>query len=108
MRDEQISEIAALLQIAQQIDDLRLDQHVERGGRLVHYDEGRLQYDRARDGNALALPAGELMRIAEARFGIEADIAQRRDDAPLTLRLGELRLMHPQPFFDDIGDRHTR
>ena len=75
MRDEQVGEIVPLLQVAQQIDDLRLDQHVERAGRLVEHDEGRLQHDGARDRDALALAAGELVRIAEARLGIEADVA---------------------------------
>ena len=42
MRDEEISEPEFLLQILQQIDDLRLDRHVERGDRLVADDELRL------------------------------------------------------------------
>jgi len=36
--DEEISEAAPLLQIAQEIDDLRLHRHVERRGRLVEDD----------------------------------------------------------------------
>ena len=71
--------------VAQQIDDLRLDQHVERAGRLVEHDEGRLQHDGARDRDALALAAGEFVRIAEARLGIEPDIAQRLHHALLAL-----------------------
>ena len=86
--DEQIGEVLALLQVAQQVDDLRLDQHVERAGRLVEHDEARLQHHRARDRDALALAAGKFVRIAEPRFRIEADVDQRPDDALLALRLG--------------------
>ena len=85
MRDEQVGQVAPLLQVAQQIDDLRLDQHVERAGRLVEHDEGRLQHDGARDRDALALAAGEFVRIAEPRLGIEPDILERLDDTRLAL-----------------------
>jgi hypothetical protein len=37
--DEQIGEPEAMLQIFQEIDDLTLDRHVERGHRLVAHDE---------------------------------------------------------------------
>ena len=37
--DEQVGEVAPLLQVAQQVDDLRLHGHVERRGRLVEHDE---------------------------------------------------------------------
>ena len=36
------------LQVAQQVEDLRLDRHVERGDRLVGHDQLRLQRERAR------------------------------------------------------------
>src|SRR5216110_526608 len=70
------------LEIAQQVDDLRLHRHVERGRRLVEDDEARLQHHRARDRDALALPAGELVRIAVADRRIETDLDQRGDNAP--------------------------
>ena len=43
--------------------DLGLDRHVERGRRLVRDEEVRLVRECDRDHDALALPAGELMRI---------------------------------------------
>src|SRR5262249_61021776 len=45
VRDEYVGEIAPLLQRAQKIDHLRLDQHVERARRFVKHDEGRLEHD---------------------------------------------------------------
>ena len=71
--------------VAQKVDDLRLDQHVERAGRLVEHHEGGLQHDGAGDRDALALAAGEFMRIAKARLRIEPDVAQRPDHARLAL-----------------------
>ena len=52
------------LQLLDQVDDLRLDRHVERRDRLVGDDEVRIGGQRARDADALLLPAGELVRIA--------------------------------------------
>jgi hypothetical protein len=52
------------LQVHQQVDDLRLDGHVERADRLVADDQLRLEHQRARDADALALAAGELVRVA--------------------------------------------
>ena len=65
--DEQVGEAVPRLQLAQQVDDLRLHRHVERGGRLVEHDEARPQHHGAGDGDALALAARELVRIAVAQ-----------------------------------------
>ncbi len=67
-----------LLQLAQEVDDLRLHAHVERRGRLVEHDEARLQHHGAGDGDALPLPAGEFVRVAEAALRIDADFARAR------------------------------
>ncbi len=64
VRDEQERQLVLLLQFLQQVDDLRLDRDVERGDRLVAHDEGRLHRQRARDAHALALAAGEFVRVA--------------------------------------------
>ena len=65
--DEQISELVAALQVAQEVDDLRLHRHVERASRLVEDQEFRLEHHRAGDGDALALAAREFVRIAVLR-----------------------------------------
>ena len=51
------------LQLAQQLEDLRLDRDVERGRRLVGDDERGVHHERHRDHDALAHAAGELVRI---------------------------------------------
>ena len=63
----------------QQRQDLRLHGDVERGGRLVRDQQIRLVGERHRDHDALALAAGQLMRIARQpgfRFG-NADLRQQ-------------------------------
>ena len=39
VRDEEVGEPHRLLELDEQVDDLRLDRHVERRGRLIAYDE---------------------------------------------------------------------
>ena len=64
VRNEEIGNAELVLQVLQQVDDLRLDRDVERRHRFVGDDQARLDRQRARDADALALPAAELVRIA--------------------------------------------
>ncbi len=54
--DEQVCQTELPPQVEQQVQDLRLDRHVERRHRLVADDEIRGQRERACDSDALALP----------------------------------------------------
>ena len=56
------------LQVPHQVEDLGLDRNVERRDRLVGDDELRVERERAREADPLALPAGELVRIELGRF----------------------------------------
>ena len=71
--DQQIGEAEPLLQIAHEIENLRLDRDVERRGRLVADDQIGVRGDRARDRDPLALAAGEFVRKFSRVGGIEAD-----------------------------------
>ena len=66
MADEETARGRALLEILQEIDDLRLDRDVERRDCLVADDEIGLWRERPRDADALTLAAGEFMREAVA------------------------------------------
>ena len=81
VRDEQVGEAAPPAQVDQEVEDLGLDGDVERRGRLVEQDDLRLQDQRPGDRDPLALAAGELVRVAVAEGGAEADLGQRRRDA---------------------------
>jgi hypothetical protein len=64
-----------------QLENLRLDRHVERGDRLVRHHEGRTPQDRPRDCDALALATGEFVWPALRKAG-EPDFVEHRGNAP--------------------------
>ena len=78
----------------EQLQDLRLHGHVERRGRLVGDEEVGLVGERHGDHHALALPAGELVRIgaepalrlADADLAAAAPARASRAAAPLMPR----------------------
>jgi hypothetical protein len=72
------------LQVAQQVDDLRLYRHVERAGWLVQHHEFRLQHHGAGNRDALALAAGKLVRIPIQR--IEASAPTSSAPRPRSVR----------------------
>jgi len=74
-----------LLQILQQIDDLRLDGDVERGNRLVEHEELRIRGQRARDTDALSLSAGEFVGVSFAVVGAESDRLEELRDARVAI-----------------------
>ncbi len=78
VRDEEVREPELALQVAHQVQHLRLHRHVERGRRLVADQERGLGRQRARDRDALPLAARELVRILDAVGGREADLLEQR------------------------------
>jgi hypothetical protein len=64
-------------QAAQKVQHLGLNGGIQRRGRFVQQQDLRFQHQRAGDGDALALAAGQLVRIAEAEAGGQAHIDQR-------------------------------
>ena len=98
--DEQQREAEPALQVLEQVDDLRLDRHVERRHRLVADDEVGLGGERAGDADALALAAGELVGpavrgVARQAYGVEqhvdapVEVGLRGREAEIADRLGE-------------------
>src|SRR5437868_4616931 len=65
--DEEHREIELLSDLVQQLEHLGLHRDVERRHRLIADQQHGLHRQCARDANALALPAGELVRIALQR-----------------------------------------
>ena len=81
VRDQQQRQIELALHLAQQLEDLRLHRHVERGGRLVGDDQRRSARQRDRDHHALPHAARELVRVvvdALVRIGDAAPRAAAR------------------------------
>jgi hypothetical protein len=57
MGDEQNAGAAPLLQFADELEDLLLRRDIERGGRLVRDQQGRIEHQSRRDHHTLALTA---------------------------------------------------
>ena len=70
-----------LLQLQQQVHDLRLHGDVERRDELVGDQAFGLDRERPRDADPLALPAGEFVRTAVGRVGGKPHEIEQLDDA---------------------------
>ena len=83
--DEQHRHVEFRFELEQQVEDLRLDGHVERGGRLIGDQQVRLVGERHGDHHPLPLAARELMRIGvEAAFRVlDADLVEEIEHARL-------------------------
>ena len=90
VRHEQHGDAEFLGERFQQLQDLQLRGDVERGGRLVGDDQRRAAGERAGDHQALALAAGELVRVAlEHGLGLrDLHAAQQRDEMGAAVPLG--------------------
>ena len=79
--DEQQRQAKAILQFEEQVDDLGLHGDVERRDRFVGDDHGGLDRERAGDTDALALAAGEGVRVAGRGLGRQVDEFEQFSDA---------------------------
>ena len=75
--DEDVGEAAFVLQLLEQIQHLGLDADVERRDRFVADDELGAGGERPGDADALALAAGEFVRVAAEVIRGEADFAEQ-------------------------------
>ncbi len=67
----------------------------------------RVERQRAGDADALALPAGELVRVALGVLGAQADGLEQLEDALLALGLGA-DAVDAQRLADDVAHAHAR
>ena len=97
VRDEQKRHAELAPQPRQELEDLRLDRDVERGGRLVGDHQRRAAGERHGDHHALAHAAGHLVRIV-----VDAPLGIGDADQPEQLgRLGERRLLRDAAMDDE-------
>src|SRR6266568_2391476 len=81
MCDEEVGQAEVSLQRLEQVDDLRADGNVERGDRLVEQHHLGVERECAREADALALAARELVREAVGMLWAETNGAQQFVDA---------------------------
>src|SRR5437764_674874 len=97
------------LEAAHQVQDLRLNRDVERGGRFVADQKRRTAGQRPCDRNPLPLPARELVRKLLAVGASETDLLQQGRDPFIERGFRRTLAASPghQRLGDDIGDAPT-
>ena len=80
VRDHEVGQIALPAQVRQQIEDLGLNRHVERRGRLIQQQDFGFRCQGAGDRHALPLPTRNLVGKAEADRGAKAHVFQQPRD----------------------------
>ena len=103
VRDEEVGELELLLQVLEQVDDLRLDRDVERRDGLVGHDEVGVDGESARDADSLALPARELVRVAGGGVGRQPDDLEQLPHAPVRGAAGR-QPVHAERLADHAPD----
>ena len=105
--DEEIGEPEVAAQLHEEIQDLRLDRHVERGDGLVAYQELGLHGERARNADSASLPAGELVRVT--RLVARVEPAAHEELVEVAVELLALHdAVHERRLAHDIGHPHAR
>ena len=109
VRDDQHRDPEAPREVLHELEDLGLDRHVERGGRLVGEDQRRVARDRHRDHHPLAHPAAELVRVlAQPPLGIRnPHHAEQLGRAPARLGRGKTQV-DLEPLGELAPDREHR
>src|SRR5450830_101159 len=72
MGNEEIRQVQPLLQLLEQVDDLRLNRHVQGRDGLIQDKQFWIDNKRAGNPDTLTLTTGELMRIAPFVFRAQA------------------------------------
>ncbi|KFJ60178.1 hypothetical protein DK59_3081 [Brucella abortus bv. 4 str. 292] len=110
MRDEDQSQAELVLKIAQDGHDLRLNRHIESGGRLVCDQKIGIVGDGHRNHDTLAHAAGKLMRILfDPLVGLrDRNQFQQFHRARQRLFAAQALLVELQRFDDLIADFHHR
>jgi len=105
--DEEIAQTQIRLQILQHVDDLRLNGYVQRGHGFVTDDELGVGGQGAGDADALALTAGELVRVAGGLLAGDADDLEQLLHALVAFLLGLAQLVDINGLGHDIANRHA-
>ncbi len=78
MGNEDVAGVELLLQIHEEVQYLRLNRHIQRRSRLIGNQHLWIEHHGPRKGDALALAAGEHMRIALVVLGTQPDLLHHR------------------------------
>ena len=105
--DEQVGEVELLLEVHQQVQHLGLHRFIQGRDRLIKHDEAWLEGERTSDVHALALAAGEFVRVAGGKArGLQPHPGEQAAGALDGLALRHT--VHPRPEGDRALDGHAR
>src|SRR6185295_12722183 len=105
--DEHQREAELLLQILEQVQNLRLDRHVERRDRFVADHHVGPEREGTRDADALALAAREGVRVAAELPAVEADHLHQLADHLAAIGV-VADAVDDQRLDQDVVDGHAR
>ena len=105
--DEHVSEVQLASEVGEQVQDLGLHRDVERGDRLVQHQDVRPQCEGAGDPDALALPAGQRVRVAPQHPEVEPDELHQVAHVRVAALLRS-NVVDDQRLLDDRVDRQPR
>src|SRR5437879_3164688 len=108
VRDEDVAHVVLVLQVLQQVQDLRLDRDIERRYRLVADQHVRLHGEAAGNRDPLSLAAGEFVRILEERNLGEPHLLEQFVDPVAALVFARPDAVHLQGLHEKLADRETR
>src|SRR5205085_4020379 len=108
VRDEEVGDVVPVLQVLQEVDDLRLDGQIQGADRFVTNDEPRFDRERAGDADALTLAAAEFVRVTLRVRGIETHIRQQAlHTSPASIRVAR-QTVDVQRLADNLAGGHPR
>src|SRR2546426_700246 len=108
VRNEDVAHVVLVLQVLQQIQDLRLDRDIEGRYRLVADEHVRLHGEAAGNRDPLSLAAGEFVRILEKRNLGEPHLLEQFVDPVAALVFARPDAVHLQGLHEKLADRETR
>src|SRR3954447_5933165 len=108
VRDQEQRRAEALAQVGEDAQDLRLDDHVERGRRLVRDEQLRAQHKGEGDHDPLPHAAGELVRVLTEARRRDSHPSERLKRAAADLAVAHLRFVLLQRLLEVVLDPHQR
>ena len=105
--DQEIGKVKFLLEFLKKEENLGADGDIEGGDGFVSNDERGAENQGASDANALALAAGELVRIAVCGVAGQANATQELLGAAEAIVARELRLVNRQWLGDNFANAHA-
>ena len=100
-RNEEERDANLALQLAQQVQDLRLHRHIERLSRLVADDQLRLHRQRPGNGDALTLPSRKLVRVALQGVAPQAHLVDQALDGAAACSAAQFRAERADALLED-------